>query len=83
MEAIARLALAENQAERAARLLGAADARLKRLDSVMKPIEHALMDQTIARLRAVLSEDTFTAAWEDGHAMKPDQAVAYALEMGA
>ena len=42
--------------------------------------EREEFEQALASIHAALGEDAFTAAWEEGRAMTPQQAVAYALE---
>ena len=70
-------------ARRAGRLLGAAEASFERGST---PIYGAITTvfarhaETIRGARAELGESTFRAAWGEGHAMTPEQAVAYALE---
>jgi hypothetical protein len=75
------VAAAQDQQERAARLLGAADAlreaiRLPALSS----FEHRHIDREIAAVLAVLDEGAFAAVWAEGRAMTIEQAIQYALE---
>jgi hypothetical protein len=79
IEGFARLALATGRADRAARLLGAADALLERLGMTMMPIERALFDGTVRETRDRLGEERYASAWEEGHRMSQQHAVAYAL----
>ena len=71
--------------ERAARLFGAAEALE---DSMIARPEFAIFDNgalqaPIAMLRTRLGDDAFAAAWAEGRAMTLEQAIAYALELGA
>jgi predicted ATPase/DNA-binding SARP family transcriptional activator len=63
----------------AARLFGAA-AVLRELVSAPVPARRpAEYERQITAARAMLDAATFDAAWADGRAMTPDQAIAYAL----
>src|SRR5439155_20397155 len=44
--------------------------------------DRAANDRRVAALRAVLGEEQFTVAWEQGRAMTPEQAVAEAERVG-
>jgi predicted ATPase len=68
-------ALAETEPQRAARLLGAADALREALESPLEGIELALHMQAMASLESA----EIDAAWESGRALSPDDAAAFAL----
>jgi len=68
-------ALAETEPQRAARLLGAADALREALESPLEGIELALHLQAMATLEPAETD----AAWESGRALSPDDATAFAL----
>jgi tetratricopeptide (TPR) repeat protein len=86
---LAELAAAQGQPERAVRLAGAAAAlrarsglpaqspRLWPLSSVVEK------GAQLVAARHALGEPAATAAWDDGHAMTPEQAFTYALEQPA
>jgi hypothetical protein len=75
------LAARRGQPARAARLLGAFDAARERGDQLsLPPPLLAHFRQHEGAVRAQLGEPHWTAAWEDGRAMAPRQAVDYALE---
>ena len=76
----ARLAVSAGQADRATRLLGAAEAVAARIGGLHFPMYRAEKSRTVATARALLCERTFTAAWSEGQAMTLEQAIAYALE---
>jgi tetratricopeptide (TPR) repeat protein len=80
LEGFARLALTENQPERAVQLLGAASAIQRALGMSVLPIERLLLTQTVDVARHALNEATYTQAWGRGAAMRVDEAVAYALD---
>ena len=73
-EALARVAEARGEAERAARLLGAAQTIQKQLGN-----DDARVAETAADLRAFLGEPAFLAAVEAGGALDKQDAVAFAL----
>ena len=74
------LALARQQPEQAARLLGAAELIWDRIHVVRRPIERADHERVIVMARAALSEEALAAAWEEGRAMSLEQALRYAME---
>jgi tetratricopeptide (TPR) repeat protein len=67
------------QAARAARLLGAADALRKDAGSVIDPVDLPEYVRTLDLLRGRLAGDAFERMWREGRAMSLEQAVAYAL----
>lgn len=78
--ALASVALARGQPERAARLLGAATGVLQAAGaSRLLPSDMPPYDRTIAAARAALGEATFTAAYDAGRALAPDEAFTAAL----
>jgi hypothetical protein len=68
------------QAELAARLFGAAEAAFEALGTSPSPHNRADSDRGVAATRASTDEALFAAAWAEGRAMDPTQAIAYALE---
>lgn len=80
VNAYAALARERGQWERAARLLGAADAGLERLGGVLpEPIGRQARERTLATARGQLGEPAFAAAYAVGRALSLAQAVAVAL----
>src|SRR5262249_38202820 len=77
---VAALAAGGGQAERAARLLGAAEALLRADGLPTEPAadDRPLWKSAIAGARARLGADAFAAAWAAGRAVTPDRAVAEA-----
>jgi tetratricopeptide (TPR) repeat protein len=73
-------ATASTQARRAARLLGAAEARLKAGASFWGEVETLYVERVTATALAQLGETAFAAAQAEGWAMTFEQAVDYALE---
>ena len=69
--------LAETEPQRAARLLGAAEALREALESTLEGIELALHEQALASLEPADIDD----AWASGRALSPDDAAAFALSV--
>jgi len=80
LEGLAILASAQNQMERAARLIGAAETLYPPLRFEMSAKARVEHDQAVAAARAALGKEAFTAAWGKGKKMTLDQAIAYALK---
>jgi len=81
LHAFGALARARGQWERAARLLGGADAALERLGGVLiEPIGRGERERTLAATRQRLGEPAYAAAYAAGRALSLEQAVAYALD---
>ena len=79
LEALAILASTQNQMERAARLMAAAESLYTPLRFEMPAAERREHDQTVEAIRIALGEESFTAAWEEGRKMTLEKAVEYAL----
>jgi predicted ATPase/DNA-binding SARP family transcriptional activator len=81
LEGLAAVLCADGQAERAARLLGAAATAQEGLEGVMLPSERAGFERTTATARAAVGVGPFAAAWAAGQALALEQAVAEALAL--
>ena len=79
LEAIAGTAAAEGNQERAARLLGFAEAYRQAKFFPLPRSHRSDYDRPISTIRAALDERAFAAAWAEGRAMTLEQAVEYAL----
>jgi len=74
------LAMLGGQERRAARLLGAAEALRERTGSaIAMPLWCELYERHLAALRTRLDANGLAAAWAEGRALTPDEAVAEAL----
>jgi hypothetical protein len=82
LEGLAYVAAAGGQAERAARLFGAAETVRETARVPLRLFERPDYDRHVAAARAALKEEAFAAAWAEGRAMPRDRAVDYALEEG-
>jgi len=80
LEGIAAIAVERGQAERAARLAGAAAALRQRSGMSPEPEERADSDQTVAAAKTTLGDAAFAAAWAQGYALQPEQAMAEACD---
>lgn len=76
-------AASQDQAERAARLFGAAEALCETMGvDVPSPAWRALNERELARTRERLASETFDAAWAEGRAMTLQETVAEAAAEG-
>ena len=82
LESFALIAIAEEKLDRAARLLGAAEALRDTLSSSMTPEEGNLYEANVARLRAAMEPGALEQAWRIGRGMDMDSAVNLALSEG-
>jgi DNA-binding CsgD family transcriptional regulator len=76
----AALASSQGQAERSARLWGAAESLREATGIAFSPFEHSYYGPYITAAQTQLDEAAWEAAWAEGRAMGPQQAVEYALE---
>jgi DNA-binding CsgD family transcriptional regulator len=75
LEGFAVLAVAHGLPVRAAQLCGAAETLHNTIGITYPSIYHAEYDRAVALARAELGESLFTAAWAEGQAMTPEQAL--------
>jgi predicted ATPase len=81
LEKLAGLAAARGHGQRAARLLGAAEALRKVLGVPMPPADRSdYYERQLLTAHSLLSKHAFAAAWEEGRVMTPEQAIAEAFE---
>jgi len=67
--------------QRAARLLGAANAELESLGTNQQPADQIEIKMFILEVRQALSPAEFQKAWNEGQAMSIWEAVGYALQV--
>jgi tetratricopeptide (TPR) repeat protein len=79
-ECLEGLADAAGQTERAARLLGAAQALRDALGAPVAPAVESGHQDDVAAVRTALGKEAFAAAWAEGQSMALEQAVQYALQ---
>jgi non-specific serine/threonine protein kinase len=85
LEELGLLAAAQGQAERAARLLGAAEALREATSVPPSSSERAFYDydRHVAVVSAMLGHDHFATAWAHGRAMTLEQSIEYAMREDA
>jgi predicted ATPase/DNA-binding CsgD family transcriptional regulator len=81
LEGLAAVAGMQGQPVRVVRLYGAASSLRKMIGAPLPPIDRSSYEQTIAAVRALLDEPTFTAAWTEGRAMPLVEAIAEAAQL--
>jgi hypothetical protein len=80
LEALAGIAVAEDDAPRTLRLASAADALRQRAGIPRVGVDRQRLDEWIARASATMSDDAGALAQDQGRQMTTEQAVRYALE---
>jgi len=81
LEGLAAVTGMQGQPVRAVRLSGAASSLRTLLGAPLTPIDRSSYEQTVAAVRALLDEPTFTAAWTEGQAMPLEEAIAEAAQV--
>ena len=79
LECFAFISITEEEALRAARLFGAAEALRVKSQTQMTDNERVEYDRYVAQLRAMLTEAEFNRLWADGKSMTMEQAIQLAL----
>jgi DNA-binding CsgD family transcriptional regulator len=79
LEGLACTAGTGGEAERAARLFGAAEALRETMGVPLEPAFRTLEDPYLVGARSQLEEGAWTEDWEAGRAMSLEQAIEYAL----
>src|SRR5207248_1594443 len=82
LEGLAFAAAATGKPEPAARLLGAAASLRQSIGAPLSPRQRLRQEEALAALRASLGESLFAGAWEAGHSMTWEQALALAPDSG-
>lgn len=79
LEALAKLAVANGQCERSARLFAAAATLRKRFGTPLPPVEASAVQKHLEAARSSLEPAVFQSAWEWGAAQPVEDVIAYAL----
>jgi hypothetical protein len=79
LEGLAAVAAELGQGQKAARLLGAAQALRRSIGAAVKPSEHEHYERYLDIARAQVSRDAFEAAWAEGRDMALEEVISYAL----
>lgn len=80
LEHLAQVAVAQDRAERAARLWGAAESLRTSIGGTMSALEQTEHDEHVLRARAMVDDEAFVAAWAAGAVMPREHVRSYALE---
>ena len=75
LDELAGQLLADGSAAQAARMLGAADSIREDIHTKVPPSFAANLERTITSAREALGDEAFTAEWERGRRLSPEQAV--------
>src|SRR5207247_4109078 len=76
LEGMGAVGAVQGQPVWAARLWGAAEALRQHIGAPLPPVYRADYERSVASARALLGEKPFAAAWSQGRAMTPEQALA-------
>jgi DNA-binding CsgD family transcriptional regulator/tetratricopeptide (TPR) repeat protein len=76
LEGLAGVTASQGQPARAARIFGAAEALREAIEGPRPPVRQAIYKREVAAARAGLDDKAFAAAWAEGRAMAPEQALA-------
>jgi len=80
LECLAFIAKAIERPDKAARLLGAAEALRQKINMDMTPPEREEYEKEVADLKANMDEKEFASLWSEGRSTTMDEAIAFALE---
>ena len=80
LEGLAWVAEVQEHAQRSAVLYGAVAALREATGAQVPPLDRAGYARSLDRVRARLGQAAFFAAWDEGHALPLEQAIAYALD---
>jgi predicted ATPase/class 3 adenylate cyclase len=83
LDEFAATAAAKDEAVRAARLWGAADAAFERLGLALLEEDRQLRNRFMEPIQRSLDDQSWQAAWNEGHTFHTDEAIAYALKQEA
>jgi predicted ATPase/class 3 adenylate cyclase len=79
LESFASIAIAEENPQRALKLLGAAESQRERSGSPMTDFERIEYDRDVAHARSLLEETESDRLWAEGRSLKMEQAIEFAL----
>jgi tetratricopeptide (TPR) repeat protein len=80
LEGLGALAARQSDGERAARLLGAAEALREAIGAPVPPPERMDYEEAVRRARELLGAEVFEACWREGRGMKWEEAAEVGLE---
>lgn len=76
------LAHVEETPERAAKLIGAVDSLRENLGSLLESVLQSEYEHTRSAVQAMLGEERFTMLWAEGHSMRLEHIIGFALSPG-
>ncbi|MGH2402892.1 MAG: ATP-binding protein, partial [bacterium] len=79
LEGLASVMLARGMPAHATRLFGTADALREAIGAPRWPVDRAVYESEIGKVRTSLGDEAFAAAWSAGRAMSVDEAAEFAL----
>jgi predicted ATPase/DNA-binding SARP family transcriptional activator/DNA-binding NarL/FixJ family response regulator len=81
LQGLAAAAASEDEVVHAARLWGAAEALLEKIEvaAYIYAPDRSVYEARVSAARAQMDEAAWQAAWDEGRAMTPERAIAYAL----
>lgn len=79
LERLAEVAMENNELARAAIIFGAASGLRASMGSTIDPVDQPDHDRRLTMLHEKLSEENYSAAWNEGRAMTMEQAIEFAL----
>lgn len=82
LDAIADLACARGEVDRAARLCGAVESLRETIGVPRPPVHQADFDRVVETARSTPGEASFAAAWSEGRAMGVEEAISDATRVG-
>ncbi len=80
LESFGYLAAAMQQFDRAARLLGAAQALREAIGAPLPPANTGIFEHVAGQLQLALGEDAFPRLWAEGRTLSLEEAASYAME---
>ena len=79
MAALAAVAMARGQEDKATTLFAGADVALKSMRAQLLHIDQTAYDCNLVAVRAQLDRTTFDAAWAEGQTLTMEQAIEFAM----
>ncbi len=79
LERLAEVVMENNELARAAIIFGAASGLRASMGSMIDPVDQPDHDRRLTMLHGKLSEENYSAAWNEGRAMTMEQAIEFAL----
>ena len=75
LEGFAKLAVVQNQPDRAARFFGAAQKMRERMEIPIPPVERVDYEKHVTKTKRVLGKIEFSSAWKEGERMSVEKII--------